>query len=248
MKKVQIAILLLLGTNCFGQKQYYRFTDNPLMKERSLKYQFESIQANLPSTKILIPIIYHRIEKKDSIINYVLFKAREKTSENEQSKFEFVFEQDSLYLFLNKKLPEFNLKDLNGKTFCSAELLGKPSLIIFWSIRCAPCILEMPQLDRLKTKYGDKVNFVAIGINTFEEVQRFINQNPFSFYILSDGNQYRKYSLKSKEIMRDIFLDKNGYIVDIQEGLPFMIDPETMTLRSESTNLFESIIKKLIKN
>jgi thiol-disulfide isomerase/thioredoxin len=248
MKNTLFAILLLWGTTCFGQKQYYRFTDKPLMNERSLKYQFESIQANLPGTKILIPTIYHRIEKKDSIINYVSFKAREKTSKNEHSKFEFVFEQDSLYLLLNKKLPEFNLKDLNGKTFCSAELLGKPSLIVFWSIRCAPCILEIPQLDRLKTKYGEKVNFIAIGVNTFEEVQHFIKQNPFSFYILSDGNQYKKDSLKSKEIMRDIFLDKNGYIVDIREGLPFMINSETMTLNSESTKLFESIIKKLIKN
>jgi thiol-disulfide isomerase/thioredoxin len=234
-------------TTCFGQKQYYRFTDNPLMNVRALKYEFESIQANLPSTKILIPTIYHRIVKKDLIINFVSFKMGEKTSENKYSKFEFVFEQDSLYLLLNKKLPEFNLKDLNGNTFCSSELLGKPSLIVFWSIRCAPCILEMPQLDRLKTKYEDKMNFIAIGVNTFEQVQSFINKNPFSFYILSDGNQYKKDSLKSKEVMRDIFLDKNGYIVDIREGLPFMLDTETMTLKSESIKLFESIIKKLIQ-
>lgn len=87
------------------------------MNVRALKYEFESIQANLPSTKILIPTIYHRIVKKDSIINFVSFKMGEKTSENKYSKFEFVFEQDSLYLLLNKKLPEFNLKDLNGNTF-----------------------------------------------------------------------------------------------------------------------------------
>jgi cytochrome c biogenesis protein CcmG, thiol:disulfide interchange protein DsbE len=247
MKNTLIAILFLCVTTCFGQKQYYRLTDKPLMNKRSLKYQFESIQANLPGTEILIPIIYHRIEKKDSIINYVSFTARGKTSEKEYSKFEFVFKQDSIYLLLDKRLPEFNLKDLNGKTFCSSELSGRPSLIVFWSVRCTPCILEIPQLNRLKTKYGDKVNFIAIGLDTYEEVQRFIQQNPFSFHILYDGNQYKNDSLKSKKIKRDLFLDKNGYIVDIREGLPLMINLKTMTLNSESIRLYESIIKKLIK-
>jgi cytochrome c biogenesis protein CcmG, thiol:disulfide interchange protein DsbE len=57
--------------------------------------------------------------------------------------------QEQIYGLLNKKLPDFTLKDLNGKSFNSSQLIGKPSLINLWSVHCSPCIQEFVFLDSL---------------------------------------------------------------------------------------------------
>lgn len=39
---------------------------------------------------------------------------------------------------------------------------GKPTLVNFWASWCAPCVKELPTLDKLATLQGDKLNIVAI--------------------------------------------------------------------------------------
>ncbi|MBC8111723.1 MAG: redoxin domain-containing protein [Verrucomicrobia bacterium] len=45
---------------------------------------------------------------------------------------------------LNKPLPDFELKDMNGKIISSKDLKGKFVHINFWSVTCVPCIQEFP--------------------------------------------------------------------------------------------------------
>ena len=46
-------------------------------------------------------------------------------------------------------LPDFVLKDLAGKELQLASLKGKPLLINLWATWCAPCVAELPQLDKI---------------------------------------------------------------------------------------------------
>lgn len=157
-----------------------------------------------------------------------------------------VLKQDSIYSLLNKKLPYFSLKDLNGKTFTSSDLIGKPTLINFWSIYCSPCIQEFPYLDSLKYKYGDKMNFIAIGENSAAEIKELLKRKPFNFYILQEGYYYQKSTLKIGSLPKNIWVDKNGYIIMIQEGLPFQQDPKTGKLFIGNSTPFEEIIENIL--
>jgi|GEM_PF-7005836 len=52
--------------------------------------------------------------------------------------------------------------DLNSR-----ELYGeKPVVLVFWASWCGPCLKEIPQLNVMSEKYGDKVQFVGISIDT----------------------------------------------------------------------------------
>lgn len=42
--------------------------------------------------------------------------------------------------------------------------LGRPAVINFWASSCAPCRTEMPALQRLATRAGDRV--LVIGVDT----------------------------------------------------------------------------------
>lgn len=196
-----------------------------------------------------MPTIYHRIVKKDSIINYYTFVAQNTENKDYKSMFEFEFKQDSLYLFLNKKLPEFKLKDLNGKVFSSSQLLGKPTLLNYWAIYCVPCVAEFPQLNELKAKYGNKMNFIAIAENTCsgDTLKNFLKKHPFHFFMLENGAEYKK-TLKIGAIPRNIFIDKDGYIRYIQGNFPYeALNMETGERKYSDNNYFVKIIKELIE-
>ncbi|HEX9826777.1 MAG TPA: TlpA disulfide reductase family protein [Flavobacteriaceae bacterium] len=62
----------------------------------------------------------------------------------------------------NKPL-EMRFADMDGNTIDLDNMRGKVVLIDFWSIRCVPCIKEMPHLVDMYKKYRDQ-GFEVIGI------------------------------------------------------------------------------------
>ncbi|SMO53469.1 TlpA family protein disulfide reductase [Solitalea koreensis] len=248
MKKLLLPLLLMLFQFGYGQTNYYTFNADSLYSERSVRSAFETVVKSLPKNYLLKPTIYHRIIKKDSIINYLEFQAL-KSDSSTDNKFEVTFKQDSLFLLLNKKLPQFKLRDLNGNEFSSTQLIGKPSLINLWAIACKPCVEEIPKLNELKERYGDKMNFVAITENTCakDDLKNFLIRKPFNFEMLENGEEYKK-TLKIPALPRNIFVDKEGFIRYIQRNYPFDINRETGETIYPVNNYFLTIIEELIKN
>ena len=249
MKRIIILSLLALTTISYGQSSYYKLsTDSTdaIYNEEDFNLQFKSMVKALPKDYSLTPIVYHKYQTNDSIINYVTFKKIWWGDQKiDQRNFEIVYEQDSLFLNLHKKLPEFNLVDLEGKPFNSSQLIGKPTLINFWSTGCSGCIAEMPQLDKLREKYGDRVNFIAISLDPRGNVISFLQKKPFGYFHLVSGFKYAD-ALKISAIPRNLFLDKNGYIQEIKGLLrPIIKTSGTSTM---SVNFeFDKILEKLTK-
>jgi thiol-disulfide isomerase/thioredoxin len=55
---------------------------------------------------------------------------------------------------IGSRLPEFSVKDLQGREISSADLRGKVVLIDFWATWCQPCKKEMPGYQKLVDRYG----------------------------------------------------------------------------------------------
>ena len=240
--------MLLIATIGYGQSKYFKLPNDTIYNEIDFNIHFKSMVRALPKDYSLTPIIYHKYEINDSIINYVTFqKIWWGDKKIDQSNFEIKYKQDPLFSNLYKKLPEFNLIDLSGKSFNSSQLMGKPTLITFWSIGCTGCIIEFPQLDKLREKYGDRVNFIAIGFDSHDIVIGFLKKKPFGYYHLVNGYNYANNTLKISSIPRNIFLDKNGYIREIKSILPCEFDKTTGTPRVTNNFEFDKILEKLTK-
>ena len=93
--------------------------------------------------------------------------------------------------FLKEELEDFELskekhnisslkfKDEQEKEISFSDFKGKILLVNFWATWCAPCIKEMPSLDRLKSKVDGNFDVVAISVDRDGEkkVIDFFNEN-----------------------------------------------------------------------
>jgi thiol-disulfide isomerase/thioredoxin len=57
---------------------------------------------------------------------------------------------------IGSRLPDFALKDLQGREISSSDLRGKVVLIDFWATWCQPCKKEMPGYQKLLGRYGSR--------------------------------------------------------------------------------------------
>jgi thiol-disulfide isomerase/thioredoxin len=75
------------------------------------------------------------------------------------------------------ELPDFAFKDAAGREVQLASLKGKPLLINLWATWCAPCIAELPALDRLAARGQIKVLTVSQDMGQPEKVAAFLQQH-----------------------------------------------------------------------
>jgi thiol-disulfide isomerase/thioredoxin len=65
-----------------------------------------------------------------------------------------------------RPLPDLGFQDADDKPLTFAEFRGKALLINFWATWCAPCVKEMPSLDRLQAKFPkDKFLVLPLSID-----------------------------------------------------------------------------------
>ena len=67
-------------------------------------------------------------------------------------------------------------------TLTQTDFKSKIVLLNFWFVGCAPCLREIPELNKIVDDYRAKVVFVAISKNnTKEQINYFIKKFPFLF-------------------------------------------------------------------
>jgi thiol-disulfide isomerase/thioredoxin len=77
-------------------------------------------------------------------------------------------------------LPEATIEGPNGVKLQLAKLTGAPVLINLWATWCAPCVKEMPTLDRLAAEPGSpRILAISEDLKGAEAVNPFLEQHPF---------------------------------------------------------------------
>jgi len=246
MKIITFCIFLLLSFKGFSQQNLYTFNNDVSYPEKEIRLFLRSMNKTIPVGYEVTPIIYHKVFKKDTVLNYISFVSSKKSSTANLLDIAFKYQQDSTFLLLNLQLPAFQLTDMDGVMVSSKTLLGKPTLINFWATYCGPCIAEMPELSRLKEKYKDQMNFLSITENNAEAdgLKAFLENKDFNYRVLDRGESYKK-ELKLTSIPKNLFIDRKGVLRYVQGNYPISLKGVPEPIESKD-NFFTKIIEKLL--
>ena len=90
------------------------------------------------------------------------------------------------------QMPNFEVGTLTGKRISRTSLKGKVIVINFWFIGCAPCVAEIPALNKLVQHYkAKKVAFIAFGNSSHQPtVKQFLPKHKFDYQIITDSKAY----------------------------------------------------------
>lgn len=90
---------------------------------------------------------------------------------------------------VGSEIPPFQTKSIEGEVINKDMLKGKVTLINFWFSACPPCVAEIPGFATIIDKYGkDKINYIAFGDNSKEEIEKFLKAHPWDFKHISNEN------------------------------------------------------------
>jgi thiol-disulfide isomerase/thioredoxin len=107
------------------------------------------------------------------------------------------------------------LLTINDESVTIGGVQDKPTLINLWFVECPGCIEEMPVLNKLKEKYADKINFIAITYDKKQKVEKFLEKHSFNYTHIINAQDYIDY-IKSSPYPESIFIDKKGVIKFIE--------------------------------
>lgn len=118
---------------------------------------------------------------------------------------------------LSKNDLQWQLMNEKGEIIHLGDLSDKPVFINFWATWCAPCIAEMPSIDKLYADYKDKVHFVMATYEDQALVDAFLVKNELNFpvyrYLIKEPKL-----LQSKTIPATFILNTKGEIVVSEKG------------------------------
>ncbi len=129
--------------------------------------------------------------------------------------------------------PAFTLPDLHGKPLALPDYRGAVVLLNFWATWCAPCLVEMPGMERLYREFR-KEGFAILAVSSDPQgravTQPFADANGLTFPILHDSD-YRvsgRYGVRT--LPMSFVIDRNGTLLHQVFGARDWDAPEARTL------------------
>ena len=113
-------------------------------------------------------------------------------------------------------MPDFEFKDILGNTYTPEDIKGKVVVINFWFMSCAPCIEEMPELNKLVEEYENNNDVLFLALTLDEKgsmLNKFLETNVFNYNIVPDSKDYIMKKLQVPAFPTHIVLNKNSNVM-----------------------------------
>jgi thiol-disulfide isomerase/thioredoxin len=136
-----------------------------------------------------------------------------------------------------KPAPDIIFNDPDGNPTSLKAFAGKPTLVNLWASWCAPCVKELPTLDRLARARQGKLNVVAISQDTgpHASVEAFLQEHKIgTLDAYQDPKMDLSPALGAEVLPTSVLFDSNGREVWRFVGDQDWTSPEAAKLLAEA--------------
>jgi len=114
------------------------------------------------------------------------------------------------------KAPNFALVDINDQLHKMSDYKGSTLIVNFWATWCAPCLEEIPAMNRAKAALADaKVEMIAINYGEDKKsVAEFLQHTPIDFTVLLDTANIASKAWNITVMPTTIIIDRKGNIIE----------------------------------
>jgi thiol-disulfide isomerase/thioredoxin len=117
--------------------------------------------------------------------------------------------------------PAISLTDSTGQTVELSALRSKLVIINLWATWCAPCLREMPSLERLQSQLGERIAVLAVSEDRGgnKAVEPFIDKlglKSVKIYIDPNSEVGRAFGVRG--LPTSFLIDREGKVVGRVEG------------------------------
>lgn len=234
MKNIKIVLVIIVFLqSVFLVAQDYSFIPKGLHKmndEEMLKHQvqfnanmqmFDEEGYEIKSKQLndimisgnFIPIVFGNKAHEPKVVVF-----RKATKEEKEILKNAIIKQNPNTNFKPGEIAKhFVTSDLSGEKVELNNLKGKIVVLNFWFIKCYPCVEEIPELNKIVSKYSNEdVEFIAITFDKQDELKNFLNTHKFNYRIVSDGSVIKKYQVNTFPM--HIVIDRKGEIIFKKTG------------------------------
>ena len=111
--------------------------------------------------------------------------------------------------------PDFTVYDLNGNPVKLSDYRGKPVVLNFWSSRCGPCQMEMPDFQEAYEDLGEEIHFLMVNVtdgswDTLDSASAFIAENNYTFPVFYDTDISAASAYGVSSLPTTYFIDAEG--------------------------------------
>ena len=129
--------------------------------------------------------------------------------------------------------PAVSLVDSSGQTIELADLRGKPVIVNLWATWCEPCLREMPSLERLQSRLGERIAVLAVSEDRGGDkaVEPFVAKLALkSVKIYIDPKSDVGHAFAVRGLPTSVLIDRDGRVLGRVEGAAEWDSPKILGL------------------
>jgi thiol-disulfide isomerase/thioredoxin len=216
-----VALLFLCSTLHSQQvtRTSYSVDENSIIKDSTGRQitKIEFYEAVVSGNYQFKPIK----DKKGAIVEYLLVRCDKKTNNTKIDVRSNTQCAPTTVLQVGQLAPEFYGKDMSDTvTYDFNYYKGRKIVVLnFWFTSCAPCVREIPDLNRIQERYKDRADivFIAPTFEFAEHVDSFLTLHPFNYAILPEAYESIK-NYKAISYPLNVIIDYDGRIAYVSAG------------------------------
>jgi cytochrome c biogenesis protein CcmG/thiol:disulfide interchange protein DsbE len=116
--------------------------------------------------------------------------------------------------------PDFSAENTLGESIHLAALRGSPVILTFWATWCAPCQIELPDVQRLyETRTDGGLHVLAINVDEPPAVfLPWATERGLSFDLFADSDLRLQALFRVRGVPQTVLIDREGVIRNVFYG------------------------------